>query len=672
VDEVWGAYPEVEIASPPFESVRYPEVTSLLQSLHREHQSTTTLSQVGSTLEGRTIWTLQLGRGPRRVLVWSRQHGDEKISTAALLNSLAYLLSENGYGPAREILDGATLLVVPMVNPDGVHRFIRRNSMGIDPNRDAQKAITAEGRALRRAKEAFNPTVAFNLHDMYPRKSTSTEKNLVALALQAGPFDEWGSDNEVRRVGKRLCARMAEAAGRFAHGHITRYDSGHMPQAFGDYMMRGGVSTVLVESGGWWEPGADAFVARLHFLALLAGLHAAATGSMDAGNASFYDSLPLDSGRPYLDLVIRDPIILDGSGHPRLRAGIGINHDRFFRRHPHEEPRPLGTIRDLGDLSEDKGKTEIDGRGVLAVPGLVAIAPGTRLDAPEDADRLVPFLEAGFTSVVGGCGPFREEKDFAAWKSAVSGVGLPVHFLAFEVLHSIEAVMDRYGQTEAFGVLVPDLAVKPDGLLAALHLFHPAAHSAVPEDQEELNLKVDLLLHAEGHPRTNRLHLLVRPMEEGRETSPGEFIPAKVIRGLFEAFIRHPDQIGVTVDTSHRVLGFFPAPPYIGGLGGGRPPAPEFLSRTARTLKCTTEEGLANALSRLTRQPAIALGLQETGVLRQEYRADIVLFDCGAESSDGSINPGALGSPVTVIVNGLTALDSGAPTGRNGGLLILR
>lgn len=672
-EEVWASYEKCQAAPAPFDALRYPETTSILQSLHREHDGDVVLSQAGSTLEGRTIWTLQLGRGPVRILVWSRQHGDEKICMAAHLNALNYLLARSEDRVVREILDGATILSVPVVNPDGMQRYIRRNSMGIDANRDAQKGITAEGKALLRLKEEFAPALALNLHDMSPRKSTQSERKLAALAVQAGPFDEWGGDNEIRRRAKRICTRMAEAAGLFALGHITRYDAPYMPRSFGDSMMKWGVPTCLVESGGWWDPGADEFVARLHFLALIAGLHAAATGSEAGANAAYYDSLPLDAGRPWFDLVVRDPLILDGAGRPRFRAEIGINHNRYYRRHQHEEYRPLGTIKDLGDLSEDLGKTEIDGRGILAVPGLVGIAPALRLDEPEGTDQLLHFLEAGFTTVIGGCGPFADEKEFQTWRSALGDQPLPVNYMAFEVLNSLSEVMERHGQTQAFGILVPDLSMTPADLLAALQLFHPAAHSALTEGQEAMGLTVDLMLHAEGHPRTNRLHLLVRPMDKARREATDDFVPAQEIQNLFAAFIRHPAQIGVTVDTTCPVLGFFPTPPHIGGLGGGRVPPPDFLARMVEILKCSTEEGLGHIVSRLTRQPALALGLHEIGLARVDYRADVALFEySGDENPAATIDRGAVRPPAAVIVNGLLSFADGKPTGQNGGLLLLR
>jgi hypothetical protein len=672
-EEVWAMHSEIQAAFAPYEAIHHAEVTSILQALHQQHSDRMTLLKAGASMEGRTIWAARLGTGPVRILVWARQHGDEPICCAAAINALNYLLKRPDDPAARTILDGATILLLPLMNPDGAQRFTRRNAQGIDVNRDARLAMTLEGGTLRRLKDEFSPSIAFNLHDMKPRKSTSSEHELVALAVQAGPFDEWGGDNEVRRQGKRLCACMAQAAGAYAHGHITRYDAPFMPRAFGDSMMRWGVACCLIESGGWYGPGAQAFVERLHWLALLAGLHAAATGSEASANAAYYDALPLDTGPCFFDILIHRAKLLDGSARPVIEGDIGIYQERYGRRASDDKTRPLGQIEDFGDLGEDRGKTELDGRNRLVIPGLVAVAPSLRLSTPDDTSAVLPFLAAGCTTVVGGCGPFEDEEAFGRWRKSMGEVGLPVHFVAFEVVDSLATITARHAQTEAYGLLVPDLLVMPADLLAALHLFHPAAHSALTEEQQQLPLAVDLLLRMEGNPRRNRLHLLVRPFN-GASPGPTADLPsAAALKQFFAVFLRHPDQIGVTVDTRCSALGFFPTPPYISGVGGGRIPPADFLAKTINTLRCGTEDGLSMVVSRMTRQPAVALGLMEIGLVRMEHRADLALFDIGDwKPGEGPALPARIAEPDCVIVNGEVAFADRQPTGQCGGLLLLR
>src|SRR5688500_5558561 len=83
----------------------------------------------GPGADGRAIHLLTLGTGPRRVLMWSQMHGDEPSATPALLDVADYLLSD---AQGHAVLDALTLLMVPMLNPDGAERRVRRNAQGID------------------------------------------------------------------------------------------------------------------------------------------------------------------------------------------------------------------------------------------------------------------------------------------------------------------------------------------------------------------------------------------------------------------------------------------------------------------------------------------------------------------------------------------------------------
>ncbi|GEM_PF-162436 len=676
-DTIWMDLGECAAAQPPFTSLNYQRMSEILQRLKGEHNERLTLSHAGASAEGRNLWTIRLGAGPRNIIIWARQHGDEPLCTAAALNIINYLCSKSADPVAAAILNGATLLFVPMVNPDGAQRFTRRSAMGIDLNRDAQQAITPEGRAMLRLKDDFAPISAFALHDMGPRKATVTDEQLVALAILVNPFDKQGNTNDVRMRAKRIAARMIEATGAVAYRHIARYDAPFMPRAFGDSMTRWGVPTVLIESGGWFEPDAETFVARLHALALLAGLHAVATGAERAANPAMYDALPLDTGRPYFDIVIRAASFLDGSGRPLAQGDFAINCETHHRREHEERFQPLGILADMGDMSEDTGKTELRAEGLLLTPGLAGIAPGIRVQNPGELENLLPCLRAGFTTIAGGCGPFSGREELAAWKKELADCRAPVNFLAFEVVNTLQEVLERHGQSETYGLLVPNLNVAPPDLLAAIHLFHPAAHSALTQEQEEMRLSVDLLLRAVGDPRANRLHLLVRPADPVRPPEDTQAEVARLLKALFAAFIRHPDQIGITVDTTCAALGIFPNPPNLGGIGGGRSAPADFLARTIATLRCKEEDHLSMIVSRLTYQPAMALGQNGTGAVRQGGHADFALYEVAGPAQGAS--PGAplplaprVGIPRHVIVNGTLALENGKPVQPYGGLVILR
>ena len=137
----------------------------------------------GSSYEGRRIRVFKCGNGRVKVLAWSQMHGNEPTSTLALMDAMKYL--EQGGGEAAEILDSITLIAIPMLNPDGYIRYDRRNSQGIDVNRDAQSLISPEARLLMKVWEDFKPDFALNLHDQETRYTSLRPLTPSLLAMLA-------------------------------------------------------------------------------------------------------------------------------------------------------------------------------------------------------------------------------------------------------------------------------------------------------------------------------------------------------------------------------------------------------------------------------------------------------------------------------------------------------
>lgn len=85
---------------------------------------------VGQSVEGRPLLCQRIGDGEYVVLMMASIHGNEAAGTP-LLNRLAEHVIEN-----PELLAGATLVLLPIVNPDGVESGQRYNARGVDLNRN--------------------------------------------------------------------------------------------------------------------------------------------------------------------------------------------------------------------------------------------------------------------------------------------------------------------------------------------------------------------------------------------------------------------------------------------------------------------------------------------------------------------------------------------------------
>jgi len=134
---LWDIWPTARAVQTPAPCLRPADVAAALQALAAAHPGRLALEEVGRSFEGRPIHLLTAGRGPRRVLLWSQMHGDEPSATPALLDVARYLATKTGDPVIRTIRDELTILMVPMLNPDGAERYQRRNAQEIAVNRDA-------------------------------------------------------------------------------------------------------------------------------------------------------------------------------------------------------------------------------------------------------------------------------------------------------------------------------------------------------------------------------------------------------------------------------------------------------------------------------------------------------------------------------------------------------
>jgi hypothetical protein len=354
--ELFESYATYQI--PGITSRRFSQAEMLRWLEPLKSQNLFTSTPLGKSSEGRTISLLKLGKGNIKVLLWSQMHGDESTATMALLDILNFFAQQPQHNVTRTILNGLSLLIIPMLNPDGAERFQRRTAQVIDMNRDAMALRTPEARILKETRGAYKPEFGFNLHDQDPRYTVGNSKRVSAVALLTPAYDETRGDNDVRRAAKQVASVFLSVLDEFIHGHVSKYDDTFEPRAFGDNIQKWGTSTVLVESGGWPGDRDKMFIRKLNYVGLLTSLHAIATGSYRQADLSAYDRLPF--GTKYLyDVILRNAEWRGNATVPAMRADIGINLD--------EETNPetgrvelVGKVVDIGDLSVYSAFRDVD------------------------------------------------------------------------------------------------------------------------------------------------------------------------------------------------------------------------------------------------------------------------------------------------------------------------
>jgi len=338
-------------------------------------------SQVaGRSAEGREIRHLTFGNGPTTVLLWSQMHGNESTASMALVDIVRLFHERGDHAVVRRIAQGATVHMVPMLNPDGAERFRRRNAQGIDVNRDARRLQTPEGQTLKAVRDAVEPDFGFNLHDQGAAIRVGSSDLGAAISLLAPAFNEARDVDEKRRRAMQVASVLIEAMDPLVGGHIAKYDDTFNPRAFGDLMGAWGASTVLIESGGWQDDPQKQHLRKTNFVGILTALDAIATGRYAAYDPAVYESLAYN-GRRVTDLLIVGGTIAV-PGLPPLEADMLVNYDSPLMKEG-------GVILDIGDMGESEAQDTLDVSGLFLIPTPSALDAAGGLDTGSPAHFIV-------------------------------------------------------------------------------------------------------------------------------------------------------------------------------------------------------------------------------------------------------------------------------------------
>ena len=364
--------------------VTHREVESRLRAVRDASPDLFSLEEIGRSTEGRAIYDLSFGRGAFTVLLWSQMHGDEPSATSALFDLFEYVRRHRTDPAVVRMLGALTIHAVPMLNPDGAERFQRRNAQGLDINRDALLLQSPEGRALKALRDRLRSDVGFNLHNQSWRTSVGRPPRPASISLLAVSYDEARSENDGRRLTKRLCAVIRDALEPLAPGQLGRYDDEFEIRAFGDNVTLWGTPVVLIETGPWTLAEPDRPPVRLNFVALVTALDALATGRVHAADPARYESLPMNESRLF-SLRISGATIWAGTGVAPFTGDVGVGTTRTVRNeNGHREISLTSRIEDLGDLRVYGAIEELDARGLTLAPNFLPSArPGDTLTLPD-------------------------------------------------------------------------------------------------------------------------------------------------------------------------------------------------------------------------------------------------------------------------------------------------
>ena len=315
-------------------------------------------SEFGQSEEGKPLIKIEYGNGPLKIMLWTQMHGNEPTATLALVDLLHFLSSHGDlYDNFRKhIASHFTLLMIPMLNPDGAERFRRRNALNIDMNRDALSLQTLEIRAFVDLFKQFKPHWAFNMHDQRNFFSAGNSKNPATISFLSASADINRKLTPTREKSMKLISILAEeVVEEVCPGHCGRYSDEFYPRALGEFFHQQEVPCVLVESGAYPNDPFRDKARKLNFLVLLKAFENLMEETYLEYDTRAYFAIP-ENGKNIMDLCIRN-CILEKSGS---RVDLGFMLEEYINTKSGELLTRY-RLTDIGDLSFQHGFIEFEG-----------------------------------------------------------------------------------------------------------------------------------------------------------------------------------------------------------------------------------------------------------------------------------------------------------------------
>ncbi|WP_422161347.1 M14 family metallopeptidase [Polaribacter sp.] len=274
-----------------------------IEKLFEKHKVVFVINQLGFSEQERPIYTLKIGSGKKKILLWSQMHGNESTGTKALFD-LFNCFSNSTSEEFKTILKECTLLFIPMLNPDGAKAYTRVNANNVDLNRDAVDRVAKESKLLRTVLEEFNPQFCFNLHDQRTIFGVEGTKNPATISFLAPSEEETRALTEGRKQTMNVIVAMNDSLQQMIPNFVGRYTDEFYPTATGDNFQKLGYNTILIESGHYPNDYPREISREYTFYAILQGLHHIAI-SNDFTKYTAYFKIP-NNEKIFFDVIHRN------------------------------------------------------------------------------------------------------------------------------------------------------------------------------------------------------------------------------------------------------------------------------------------------------------------------------------------------------------------------------
>ena len=230
------------------------------------------VNQIGNSVNNEPIFAITVGKGSKKILMWSQMHGNESTGTKAVIDLINYL-NKSKDKIRLQILTNSTIKIIPLLNPDGAEYYTRYNANSVDLNRDAVNKDATESKLLRKALDDFKPDFCFNLHDQRTIFGVEGENKPATISFLAPSEESSRKVTNTRIKTMNVICSMNNLLQETIPGQVGRYSDEFYPTATGDNFQKLGFPTILIESGHFKDDYQRETVRNFTFMSLLQGIY---------------------------------------------------------------------------------------------------------------------------------------------------------------------------------------------------------------------------------------------------------------------------------------------------------------------------------------------------------------------------------------------------------------
>jgi hypothetical protein len=310
------------------------------------------IENLGNSVLGESIHSIKIGTGSKKILMWSQMHGNESTTTKALFD-LCNVFAQDESKSIQQILKNCTLLIIPILNPDGAKRYTRINANEIDLNRDAKDLSQPESQILRSLFNTFKPDFCFNLHGQRTIFGAGNTGNSATLSFLSPAQDQACTITETRKKAMEIIVATNKLLQTQIPNQIGIYDDAYNDNCVGDTFQALNCPTILFEAGHYKNDYNREITRFYMFQAILFSINYISENKVLGSYYEPYLQIP-ENLKNHFDIIIRKAKV-QFSGKDEI-LDVAIQYQEVLNN---EAIVFVPKIEKIGDLSAYFGHREI-------------------------------------------------------------------------------------------------------------------------------------------------------------------------------------------------------------------------------------------------------------------------------------------------------------------------